>query len=97
MPAELRQKASDALLRPEQARTYDDELPSFKTLLNRAIQSCGVDLRREICSNVLLIGEFADIEGKQCVVEKHFSKNRSPHSLVRVPLKSRSISAEFVK
>ncbi|KAL5112327.1 hypothetical protein TcWFU_006485 [Taenia crassiceps] len=63
VPAELRRKASDALLRPEQACTYDGELPSFKTLLNRAIQSCDVDLRSAICSNVLLIGEFADIEG----------------------------------
>ncbi|CDS41388.1 actin family protein [Echinococcus multilocularis] len=63
VPAELRRKASDALLRPEQACTYDGELPPFKTLLNRAIQSCSVDLRGAICSNVLLIGEFADIEG----------------------------------
>ncbi|KAL5962775.1 Actin cytoplasmic, partial [Taenia solium] len=63
VPAELRRKASDALLRPEQGSTYDGELPSFKTLLNRAIQSCDVDLRSAICSNVLLIGEFAGIEG----------------------------------
>ncbi|VDK35238.1 unnamed protein product [Taenia asiatica] len=63
VPAELRRKASDALLRPEQGSTYDGELPPFKTLLNRAIQSCDVDLRSAICSNVLLIGEFAGIEG----------------------------------
>ncbi|VDM32321.1 unnamed protein product [Hydatigera taeniaeformis] len=63
VPAELRLKASDALLRPEQACTYNGELPSFKELLNRTIQSCDVDLRSAICSNVLLIGEFAGIEG----------------------------------
>ena len=63
IPAEMRLRASDALLRPEQALSHDGEAPSFKTLLNRAIQSCDVHFRNAICSNVIIIGEFAEIEG----------------------------------
>ncbi|KAM7540667.1 hypothetical protein Aperf_G00000040897 [Anoplocephala perfoliata] len=63
VPAELRRKASDALLRPENAPGHDGELPPFKKLLGAAIQSCALDVRNSIWSNVIVIGEFAEIEG----------------------------------
>lgn len=63
MPADLRRKASDALLRPEDSIGHDGELPPFVKLLRTTIQSCDLDLRANICSNVLIIGEFAGLEG----------------------------------
>ncbi|VDL24275.1 unnamed protein product [Hymenolepis diminuta] len=63
--AELRRKASDALLRAENAIGHDGELPPFSQLLRAAIQSCDLDLRSSICSNVIIIGEFAELEGFQ--------------------------------
>ncbi|VDN97281.1 unnamed protein product [Rodentolepis nana] len=63
VPAELRRKASDSLLRSENSIEHDGELPPFNQLLRAAILSCDLDLRSSICSNVLIIGEFAEIEG----------------------------------
>nr|CDS34361.1 actin protein 7B [Hymenolepis microstoma] len=63
VPSELRRKASDGLLRSENSIEHDGELPPFTQLLKAAIQSCDLDLRSSICSNVLIIGEFAEIEG----------------------------------
>ena len=57
--------ASDGLLRPEAASSHDGQAPEFRHILRRALRACDVDIRSAVAANVLLIGEFANIEGKR--------------------------------
>uniref|UniRef100_A0A5K3ERN8 Miff domain-containing protein n=1 Tax=Mesocestoides corti TaxID=53468 RepID=A0A5K3ERN8_MESCO len=63
IPAELRQRATEGMLRPEQNLRFDGNSPSLKRLLRKAVKACDFDFRHTLCSNILLMGDFASIEG----------------------------------
>lgn len=68
IPAHLRESCTEGIFNPKQNEHFDPNMLSLGKMLKRSLKSCALDARQELCSNVLLMGEYANLEGSDLFV-----------------------------
>ncbi|VDN12147.1 unnamed protein product [Dibothriocephalus latus] len=61
--AELRKSSTEGMFRPCMTKNFEPNAPSLPRLLRQCLQACSIESRQALCANVLLVGEYAGIEG----------------------------------
>uniref|UniRef100_A0A0V0JBC6 Putative actin-9 n=1 Tax=Schistocephalus solidus TaxID=70667 RepID=A0A0V0JBC6_SCHSO len=63
--AELRKVSTEGIFKPSKTNYFDPNAPSLTKLLRQSLKACPMEFRQDLCTNVLLVGEYATIEGLQ--------------------------------
>nr|VZI09947.1 unnamed protein product [Spirometra erinaceieuropaei] len=94
--ADLRKVSTEGIFKPSKTKYFDPNAPSLTKLLRQSLKACPIESRQDLCTNVLLVGEYANLEGLQHRILSEMQRFLPKNTFLAVKTVPNSAEAAYI-